>query len=289
MDAILKEDTDRFNKALLAALGRLPAREPLIPVTKRFLDGPLSLAKVAAELGWPDPRTLEPSLKSPSFNDLGLAPLASQGVVRRDTWEGAYGLVVRRLGLGVPINPIDGLTRRDFRPEEPRIDVELRTNRPDNTFSPGDHMVITVANRSSMAVHIELVGTSSRGKKTLLTDSPTELAPGEEFRHPPKGFNIDIQATELGKEQITVYASDSDFPAGVLLRGQGVADRFVHSFSTLERGKQDASPFDPGTLLKKTIVIETRRFLRAVGHPPTTGAEERNGQPSQAVVGGRAL
>jgi serine/threonine-protein kinase len=257
LNALLKAHADRFTKALQAALGRIPAREPLIGVSQRFLDAPISLTKVAAELGWPDPAKLRAILGSLSFTSLGLVPLASQGVIRRDTWENAYDEVVRRLGLGVPVVPIDGLTRRDFRPEETEVNVELKTNKPNNIFAPGDEMVIIAANRSSRAVHIELIGTSSHGKIALLTSRPTEIAPGKEFRHPPEGF-IRIKA-ELGKEQITVFASETAFTDGVLLRGQDVADRFVHPSGALKRrGEKPATDFDPARLLKKTIVIETR-------------------------------
>jgi serine/threonine-protein kinase len=256
-DAVLKEDADRFTKALRAALGRIPAREPLIPVSQRFLDAPLSLAKVAAELGWPDPAKLQPILRSPSFTSLGLASLASQGVLRRDTWESAYDEVVRRLGLGNPVIPLDGLTRRDFQPDQPEIDVELKTNKPNNTFAPGDTMVILVVNRSSKPVHIELIGTSAQGKKTLLTPGPTEIAAGKEFRFPSQGA-IRIQPS-IGKEQISVFASGAGFPPGVLLRGQDVADRFIHPFDALQsRDQRDAPQFDPARFLKKSVTIETR-------------------------------
>lgn len=183
--------------------------------------------------------------------------MASQGVVRRDAWEEAYDRVVRRLDLGVPIIPIDGLTRRDFRPDGFQIDVELKTNKPNNIFAPGDEMVIIVTNRSNRAVHVELIGTSSQGKKALRTPGPIEIAPGHEYRDPPDGY-IPIRE-ELGKEQITLYASETSFPAGALLRGQDVADRFVHPLFTLRRGgKQDAPQFEETRLLKKTIAIETR-------------------------------
>jgi serine/threonine-protein kinase len=229
----------------------------LIPVSQRFLDAPLSLLKVAAELGWPDPAKLQPVLGSPSFTTLGVTPLSSQGVVRRDTWESAYHEVVRRLGLGIPVIPIDGLIQRDFRPDQPEIDVVLKTNKPNNTFAPGDTMVIIAVNRSSKPVHIELIGTSAQGKKTLLTPGTTEIAPGKEFRFPSQGA-IRIQPV-IGKEQITALVSDSTFPPGVLLRGRDVADRFVHSFYTLQsRDQREALQFDPARLLKKTILIETR-------------------------------
>ena len=257
LSALLKEDADRFTKALQEALGRLPAREPLIGVSQRFLDAPISLTKAAAELGLPDPGKLKAIFGSKSFTSLGLAPLASVGVVRRDTWEAAYDQVVRNLGVGTPLIPLDGLTQRDFRPEVPTIDVALKTSKPSNVFVPGDEMVIFVVNRSNQPVYIELIGTDVKGKKTTLAPGSTRISPGGEFRFPEKG-TIRIKPKK-GKEQITLLASLTSFPTGTLLRGQDVADRFVHSFYELPQGtKRDSSPFDPAAITKQTITIETR-------------------------------
>ncbi len=257
LSALLKEDADRFTKALQEALGRLPAREPLIGVSQRFLDAPISLTKAAAELGLSDPGKLKAIFGSKSFTSLGLAPLASVGVVRRDTWEAAYDQVVRNLGVGTPLIPLDGLTQRDFRPEVPAIDVALKTSKPGNVFVPGDEMVIFVVNRSNQPVYIELIGTDVEGKKTTLAPGSTRISPGGEFRLPEKG-TIRIMPKK-GKEQITLLASLTSFPTGTLLRGQDVADRFVHSFYELPQGtKRDSSPFDPAAITKQTITIETR-------------------------------
>ena len=174
--------------------------------------------------------------------------------MRRDTWEDFYDRVVRDLGLGIPILPLDALTRRDVPPAAAEFDVALATSKKNNVFAPGDEMVITVTNTSSKALHIELIGTSARGRKVILTPSGTVVEPGQSYRFPAEGA-IRIR-DRLGKEQVTVFASDATFPAGELLRGKDVADRVVHRFD-FERSRADRG-FDPARMLKKTIEIETR-------------------------------
>jgi serine/threonine-protein kinase len=254
LDPLLKGDRERFLAALRQALGKPPAGEPLIGVSQRFLDAPLSLATVAAELGGPPAAELRPIFASRPFARLGLAALGSDGSVRRDTWEEAYDRVVRDLGLGVPILQLDALTRRDVLPSAAAFDVALATSKKNNVFAPGDTMVITVTNTSGKALHVELIGTSTRGRKVILTPNNTVIEPGQSYRYPAKGA-IRIQG-ERGKEQITVFASDGGFPPGELLRGKDVADRVVHRFD-VERGRADRG-FDPARMLKKTIEIETR-------------------------------
>jgi hypothetical protein len=179
-------------------------------------------------------------------------------------WEDYYDRVVRRLGLGVPIVPLDGVNRPDFAPAGEQ--VELKTNKANNLFQPGDALVITVVNRSARDQYIELVGTSVRGRKVVLVGSGTVVKAGEEYQWPARGQTIKIQP-QLGKEQITLYASPIRFAPGQLLRiskkdadaGRVVIDRYVHSFYTMERdGQRFKLPYDPAQVVKKTIEIETR-------------------------------
>ena len=104
MDQDVKKDTERFTAALQGALGKPQTREPLTPVTQRFLDAPLQLSAAAAELGLPEPGSLQAVFRSPLFTALGLEPLTSEkGLVRRDMWEDYFDQVVQQLGLGVPV------------------------------------------------------------------------------------------------------------------------------------------------------------------------------------------
>jgi serine/threonine-protein kinase len=258
MDKYLQEDEQRFVTAVEKVLGKVRSREPLIPVTQRFLDAPLGLSIAAAELGLPEAGGLRAVFRRPPFAALGLVPLASDGVVHRDLWEDYYDQAVRHLGLGIPVVPLDGRTRRDGQPNPLPLQVELKTNKKNNSFEPGDQLVIHVANKSPKDIYIELIGTSAQGKKIILAPSSTRVKAGQIYRYPPDGKEIRIRG-RLGKEQITLFASAAAFPAGELLRGKGVADRVVHPFYTIRpKGKRLRLVFDPVQVVKKTIEIQTR-------------------------------
>lgn len=257
MQKLIAEDTERFKKAMEAVLGKSQTREPCIPVSRRFIDAPLTLHGVAAELGLAATDGLVPLFRSPHFTGLGLLPLASQGCVRRDTWEDYYDQIVRGLGLGVPVIALDGLGRDDYPAGNAPLSVSLSTNKSHNVFAPGDEMVVFIMNRSNTDVHIELIGTSAKGKKVLLVPASTKVAPGEQFRFPKTG-SIKIQSG-LGREVLTLFASSNAFEPGVILRGKDVVDRIVHPFFALHRDTGVVTAgFDPGKLIKKSITIETR-------------------------------
>lgn len=257
MQKLVAEDTLRFKKAMEAVLGRVQTREPAIPVSRRFLDAPLSLHGAAGELGLPTTDGLTSIFRAPHFSGLGLLPLSSQGVVRRDTWEDYYDQVVRGLGLGIPVIPLDGLGRGDYPAGNASLNVSLSTNRPNNIFAPGDELVVFITNRSNADVNVELIGTSPQGKKVILVPSTTTLTSGQQFRFPKTG-SIKIQPG-IGREHLTLFAASDPFESGVLLRGKDIVDRVVHPFFSLNRDDGSVKAgFDPGKLIKKTIAIETR-------------------------------
>ena len=66
LTAGLKRDTDRFTAAMQALLGKPQTTEPLTPVTQRYIDAPLSLSAVAAELGANRPNCRRSSARRPS-------------------------------------------------------------------------------------------------------------------------------------------------------------------------------------------------------------------------------
>jgi serine/threonine-protein kinase len=254
LDGQVKADRGVFQAAMTALLGQAPAREPLVPVTTGYLDDPLSTTAAAADLGLADGAKLAATFRTPQFAGLGLAPLAASGVVRRDAWEDNYDQAVRALGLGTPLVAIDGVLRRDHAASTLGNEVELKTNRPNNLFEPGDELVITVANKSAKPVHIELVGTSSRGRKVLLTPKPVVVKAGEEFK-------LDAVTIKpgVGKEQVTLLAGTDPLPTPELLRGNGVTDRVVHRFYKLStEGGKSGLTADAAAVVKKTIDIETR-------------------------------
>lgn len=257
MQKLIADDTDRFKRAMELVLGKVQTREPCIPVSRRFIDAPLSLHGVAAELGLSTTDGLVPLFRAPGFTSLGMLPLASQGCIRRDTWEDYFDQVCRGMGLGIPIVALDGLGRADYPASNPPLKVTLSTNKANNVFNPGDDMVVFIMNRSNSDVHIELVGTSSNGKKVILVPPSTKLASGEQHRFPKTG-SIKIQSG-LGKEFLTLFASTTAFEPGVILRGKDVVDRVVHPFFTLQRDTGVVTPgFDASSFLKKTITIDTR-------------------------------
>lgn len=253
MDEFLDRDEKKFLRAMEDALGEPQEKEPLIPTSRRFLDAPLAISQAAAELGLKDPASLQQVFRLPQFTRLGLAGLSSGGVVRRDTWEDYFDRIAAQLGLGIPISPVDGLTRPDHLSDGIAFDLKLKTNKRSNVFSPGEEMVISVVNNTGNSLFIELIGTSARGRKVNLTDGVLSLQSETSYRFPEQG-SIKIRP-QLGVEFITVFAKPTRFEPGVLLRGKGVADRFVHQFYDYRDSHLSNVPEQ---LIKKTIKIETR-------------------------------
>jgi serine/threonine-protein kinase len=271
LNQVLKDDADRFTAAMQKALGKPQGREPMTPVSKRFLDAPLQLTAAAAELGVKDPDELPATFSLPPFTALGLAPLTSDkrlgvGAVRRDMWEDYFAQVVDQLGLGDPIVPLDGLTRRDARPRGQGADVDLTTNHEDNIVQPGDNLILTVANPSKRdAVYIEMVYTGADGMKGILTPAVVPVAAGQTYQYPPAGQKWTINA-QPGKEQVTVFYSSQPFPSGQVLRdrdpnrkGYHLGDRVVHPFFKVNPPGTSPLVADEGESVgKKTIDVETK-------------------------------
>jgi len=261
MERFVQQDNERFQSAMKKLLGKAPQREPVTPVSQRFIDGPLQMSTVAGELGLTDHKLLQQAVQLPQFAGLGLSSLAVEGgVIRRDMWEDYYDRVVRHMGLGVPIVPLDGLTRPDYSP--PGDHVELKTNKANNLFQPGDELIIKVVNRSARDIYIELIATSVRGRKVVLVPANTVVKAGQEYA--TAAFKIQPQ---LGKEQITLFASPQRIAPGQILSipqkdydaGRVVVDRYVHPFYQVERDGQGFKlAYDPGRIAKKTIDVETR-------------------------------
>ncbi len=260
MEGWLKKDTERFLTALKTTLGKEQGtEEPLIPVSKRFLDDPLTLATAAHELGLNEYRDLVSIFKTPGFSTLGLVPLSAGGVVRRDAWEDYYDRVVQHLGLGRPIVPLDGLNRQDYPAGRTDLAVELKAlGGTGNVFKEGQKLTLAVTNKSHRRIYIELIGTSAKGRKVILTNGVIPVEPGKTWERGPLAIR-----GEKGKEQISVLASYEYFPPGQLLRGpekgRYVTDRVVHPFYTVDmRGDRPYLLYDATSMVKKSIEIETK-------------------------------
>ncbi|WP_162136292.1 c-type cytochrome domain-containing protein [Zavarzinella formosa] len=259
MNEHLKEDTTRFTDAMRKLFGKPATREPLIPVSHRYADNPLTLTMAAGELGLTESADLRAIFRSPAFTGLGLLPLTNGGVVRRDAWEEYFDQAVRGLGLGIPVVPLDGDIRRDFPVVNAPFQVELKTNKKNNVFEPGDEMRVTITNKSEKTLYVELIGTSAKGRKVILLNSKTRLEPGKSLHFPESGQPAIQIRGGLGREQITLFASDMEFPAGKVLRGKDVTDRVIHEFQTLERKDgRTVIVGDPAQVVKKTLEIETK-------------------------------
>lgn len=271
IDELLKEDAAVFAAAIKKLPSSTSAPEPIIPVSANFLDNPIHLAAAAGELGASDLAELKAKLKVPQFARLGLMPLTADGVIRRDAWEDYYGDVVNALGLGEPIAPLDGVTRRDFPTGPSPLAIELKTNKPNNVFAPGDEMFVIVTNKSKQEIFVELIGTSSRSEKVLLTKEPMSVPPGMTFQYPSGGKGIPVKGW-VGKDTVTLYAADERFPAAELLRDpkalgkagledlkETQGDRVVHSFFRLEmKGDRLELKKPPAKFVKMTLDVETR-------------------------------
>ncbi len=256
----LKKDSERFQKALAEVLGKPQGPEPLLGVSRRYLDAPLSLRTVTGELGLSEPAGLDVLFRAPQFTALGLVPLTAEGVIRRDAWEDYFDLVVSGMGLAMPIPAVDGVIRRDFPAGATPVNVELKTNKPNNLFTPEDELRIEVVNKGKVTAFIELIGTSSKGYKEILVTGE-KVEPGQTYCFPaPSKGPRKAKNASLGKEQITLYASDKEFPAGEVHRGKGVSDRVVHEFWKIESRNDGRTRVvqNPKQLIKRTIEIETR-------------------------------
>jgi serine/threonine-protein kinase len=174
--------------------------------------------------------------------------------VARDAWEDYYDRVARQLSLGVPIVPLDGVTRLNYQATGTPFTLEVKTNKSGNTFSAKEELVVLI--KPSKDVHIEVIATGTRGSKTILVPATTKVKAGEQFRFPAEGRKIVVPAVP-GQEEITVFASEAPFPTGELLRGSGVTDRVVHAFPVRASGKQAEVQFapDPEKTVKKTITV----------------------------------
>ncbi len=144
-------------------------------------------------------------------------PLINRGVVRRDMWEDYFDQVVRNLGIGIPLVPLDGLIRHDYQPLGQALNVSLNSSKKNNVFAPGDELSFTVTNHGERVIYFELIGRGTKGELITLVPAGTKLAAGATHRIPKDG-SLRVQPA-LGRESVTLFASEVEFEPATILRG----------------------------------------------------------------------
>jgi mono/diheme cytochrome c family protein len=257
MNRFLKQDEDRFVKAMAQLLGKEQGEEPLTPVARRF-EGKFDLAEAAAELGRTGPDGLDQTFGLPQFIKAGLSPLTrtEKGKVARDSWETHFGDVARELKLGFPLVPLDSGIRLEEQPlKRPfRFNTELNKK----AFNRGDDLeVFLITDRN---VFVEVLRTDTEGKQTVLTAAGTRVAAQESTQVPLQAGRVKVSARP-GKEQITLLLSDEQFAAGEVLSGPNGTSRVIHraGFEQAANGEITLLPgLDPARTIKKTFVVEVK-------------------------------
>jgi hypothetical protein len=228
---------------------------------QQFDAEPLTPAEAAAELGLANALTkLTHLLETAAFENDPVRTLAVKGSVDRLTWETSFPRVIRALDLGNAIEAVDATVRTEAA-GEPTPEVELRTNHVDNVFEPKQDVVLTVHNRSKKLMYVELIGVGGRIESV---QKPTPVDAGE-TRTVPVGQT----SSKPGKDTILLFAAEKEFPPYALAGGgedklrldreKGITSRIVHPLFALSRTNQGVRlRADPGPMVRRTIVVETR-------------------------------
>ena len=99
MDALIREDTERYRSALETAGGVFGGSEPIRQLVKQF-EGPLGAAHAAAEVGLETNDFLQKIRENSALQNAGLLVLGVEnGTVKRDAWESEFETVVFALPL----------------------------------------------------------------------------------------------------------------------------------------------------------------------------------------------
>ena len=100
MNILIREDTERYRRALVAAGGVFGGSEPIQQLVKQF-EGPLDASHAAAEVGLETDEFLQKIRGNSTLQNAGLLVLGvEKGTVKRDAWEAEFGTVVSVLNLG---------------------------------------------------------------------------------------------------------------------------------------------------------------------------------------------
>ena len=236
--------------------------EPLVPkgrdlierAARDYSERPVTLQSAAAELGFVSPGSLKSSLANAHF--AGRTPFSAGDMISRQDWEASFPALVRALGVGRPIPPLEAVSRLNVPSAEGAVPLFLASNQKDNVFRPGDDMRFHVKNDSPNDYTVELVGTGVSGGIVILTEVPVLVRAGEQFVFPPPNQNPIRVGLKPGTERLTAFAAERPFAAGELLRGEAAADRFVHE--RWRDGLAGLKMMESLGLFKTSIQLETR-------------------------------
>ena len=104
MDRLVREDIERYRRAIEAAGGVFGGSEPIQQLVKQF-GGPLDATHAAAEIGLKTDKFLQKIRGNITLQNAGLLVLGvEKGTVKRDAWESEFSTVVSALPFGKQIN-----------------------------------------------------------------------------------------------------------------------------------------------------------------------------------------
>jgi hypothetical protein len=256
VDRVLKQDESAFQAAMQKLLGKQPEKEPVTLVSDDYVEKKLSTELVTAELGMKQGRNLKDTFGLPQFAAAGLSPLASGKDVPRDAFEKHFPEIVRQMGLGAPVVPLDAETNPNYEPLQRPFRMTVKAgSKADNVAKTGDDLQVFLL--TDKDVFVEVIYTTADGKPTIVTPAGTRVKANETFRAPISGVKVSAKAA---KEQITVLASEVAFSGGEVLNGFGVPNRVIHrSGIQQENGRMviETGP-DPFRSVKKTVTLEVR-------------------------------
>ena len=130
MDALIREDTERYKRAIEVAGGVFGGSEPIQLLVKQF-EGPLDAAHAAAEVGLETSDFLQEIRENSTLQNAGLLVLGVEnGNVKRDAWEAEFDTVVSTFNLGEYI----GLYRNMVL--IPAGEFQMRSNSDDHDGEP---------------------------------------------------------------------------------------------------------------------------------------------------------
>jgi hypothetical protein len=225
------------------------AREVTLPQIPREIGGEVKV------------ETLEAALKAAGLDDL-----IDGKPVRRYEWDAAFPRVIRSLGLGEPVLPLDGL-HADVAGGSVKVGVITQDDASfANTFSfaPGARLAVLL--RPDGNAHCEVVVRHRKTGRMAVFDPAARYRGKVELRLPRAGK----AAWDLGKEEedvdVIVYSAADDgksrTPVGVRLESknrEAVRDRVLHPLYQISEDAKSLAGFPPDRVGRHTTTISVTK------------------------------